>query len=78
MYIMYSNNVMYRLTSAAMPAPHSVKARGRQGTSSLDLTIPTELKREYRVSEGDVFIVNVDDEGENMKITYERVHQVDS
>lgn len=78
MYIMYSNNVMYRLTNPAMPAPHSVKARGRQGTSSLDLTIPTELKREYRVSEGDVFIVDVDEEGDKMTITYERVHQVDS
>lgn len=78
MYIMYSNNVMYRLTNSAMPAPHSVKARGRQGTSSLDLTIPTELKREYRISEGDVFIVDVDEEGDKMTITYERVHQVES
>lgn len=61
-----------------MPAPHSVKARGRHGTSSLDLTVPAELKREHNISEGDVFIVEIDDEGGDLTITYERVHEAES
>ena len=77
MYIMYSNYVMYRLKNAAMPAPHSVKARSRQGTSSLDLTIPTELKREYGFSKGDVFIVDVEGEDGELTITYKRVHDAE-
>jgi bifunctional DNA-binding transcriptional regulator/antitoxin component of YhaV-PrlF toxin-antitoxin module len=61
-----------------MPAPHSVKARGRHGTSSLDLTVPAELKREHDILEGDVFIVEIDDEDGDLTITYERVHEADS
>ena len=60
-----------------MPAPHSVKARGRHGTESLDLTIPAELKREHGISEGDVFVVTVSDE-EEIVIDYERIHDADS
>ena len=78
MYIMYSNYVMYRLTTVAMPAPHSVKARARHGTSSLDLTVPAELKREHGVSEGDVFIVDIESKEGDLTITYERVHEAQS
>jgi len=60
-----------------MPAPHSVKARGRHGTESLDLTIPAELKREYGISEGDIFVVTISDDGE-LVIDYERIHDADS
>ena len=34
-----------------------VKARGRHGTSSLDLTLPTKIKNQENISEGDLFKV---------------------
>ena len=68
---------MYRLMKFAMPAPHSVKARGRHGTASLDLTVPAELKREYGISEGDVFIVDMDDRDGELTISYKRVHEAE-
>lgn len=77
MYIMHSNYVMYSSGNDVVPAPYNVKARGRHGTSSLDLTIPAELKREYGISKGDVFIVEVEKEAEELSITYERVHQAE-
>lgn len=60
-----------------MPAPYSVKARGRHGTPSLDLTIPAELKREYGISEGDVFIVDINENKNKLSITYERIHEAE-
>lgn len=35
----------------------TVKARSRQGTRSLDLTIPTKIVEEMNIKEGDVFAV---------------------
>jgi len=64
---------MYSSVINGMPAPFSVKARGRHGTESLDLTIPAELKREYGISEGDLFVVSVNDDGD-IVLEYERVH----
>ena len=59
-----------------MPAPFTVKARGRHGTESLDLTIPAELKREHGISEGDVFLVEIE-EGEELSIMYKRIHEAE-
>jgi bifunctional DNA-binding transcriptional regulator/antitoxin component of YhaV-PrlF toxin-antitoxin module len=59
-----------------VPAPFTVKARGRHGTESLDLTIPAELKREHGISEGDVFLVEIE-EGEEPSITYKRIHEAE-
>jgi len=67
---------MYSSIIDAMPAPFSVKARGRHGTESLNLTIPAELKREHDISEGDVFVVSVNDSGE-IVIEYERIHEAE-
>lgn len=61
-----------------MTAPHSVKARGRHGSPSLDLTIPAELKREHNISEGDVFIVEVEDDENELSIVYKRIHSAES
>jgi len=61
-----------------MPAPHSVKARVRQGTESLDLTIPSELKREHGITAGDVFIVEIQDETDELTISYKRIHEAES
>lgn len=60
-----------------MPEPFSVKARGRHGTESLDLTIPVELKREHGITQGDVFLVEVSPDGE-LSIKYERIHDAET
>ncbi len=60
-----------------MPEPFSVKARGRHGTESLDLTIPVELKREHGITQGDVFLVEVSPDGE-LSIEYERIHDAET
>jgi antitoxin component of MazEF toxin-antitoxin module len=52
----------------------TVKARGRQGTSSLDLTIPTKIVKEYNVSPGDVFKVKVIKEKELIKLEFIAVY----
>lgn len=75
---MYRNCIMYTQNIPAVPEPFTVKARGRQGTASLDLTIPAELKREHEISEGDVFLVDVGSEGDELSISYERIHEADS
>lgn len=61
-----------------MPAPYTVKARGRQGTESLDLTIPTALKREYGISRGDVFLVEVESNESEVVVRYERIHEANT
>lgn len=78
MYIMYINKVMHTSATSSMPKPHSVKARFRQGTESLDLTIPAELKREHGITGGDVFIVEIRDGSNDLTISYKRVHQAKS
>ena len=65
---------MCRLYSAGVPEPFTVKARGRHGTESLDLTIPAEYKREYGINEGDVFLVKINEESK-LEISYERIHE---
>ncbi|WP_276249175.1 hypothetical protein [Haladaptatus sp. YSMS36] len=69
---------MYAYAIADVPAPYTVKARGRHGTESLDLTIPVGLKREYGIVEGDVFLVEVDQEGDDLLICYKRIHKAES
>ncbi len=68
---------MYPSVSEGMPEPFTVKARGRQGTASLDLTIPAEYSREHGINEGDVFLVEVNEEDE-LVISYERIHEAES
>lgn len=38
---------------------YTVKARRRQGTNSLDITIPTNIVKEYKISSGDIFKVEI-------------------
>lgn len=38
----------------------TVKARARQGTRSLDITIPTSIIKEYDICEGDVFALEIE------------------
>lgn len=47
-----------------MDEPHSVKARTHHGSESLDITIPAEIKREYGINSGDIFVVTAADDDE--------------
>ena len=55
----------------------TVKARKHYGADSLDITIPAELVRELEISEGDIFKISINEENENLEITYERVYGSD-
>lgn len=55
---------------------HIVKVRGRTGTSSLDLTIPAELAKEYDINAGDLFKVEIKKEDKNeLQIVYSLVYK---
>ena len=58
-----------------MGEPYNVKARVHHGSESLDITIPAELKREYGISPGDVFLVSAEDEDGQLTLEYERIHK---
>lgn len=52
---------------------YTVKARERQGTNSLDLTLPAELKKKYDLSKGDIFKIEVIQDDDILKITYKLI-----
>lgn len=53
----------------------TVKARKRQGTRSLDLTIPTEIVKEQDISPGDIFKVRLDKEKDTIILEYTRIYK---
>lgn len=52
-----------------------VKVRGRQGTKSLDITIPAELSKEFNINTGDLFKVNVISDNDVITIKYELIYK---
>lgn len=52
----------------------TVKAREHQGTKSLDLTIPTKIVKECRISPKDVFKVVAVKDKDAVKLEYTRVY----
>ncbi len=54
---------------------HTVKARKRQGTKSLDLTIPTDIVKEEKVSPGDIFELKSLKEKDSLVLQYSRVYK---
>lgn len=51
MYInIYSNNNKLKIMKN-----YTVKARARKGTNSIDLTLPADIRKEYSISQGDIF-----------------------
>ena len=54
---------------------NTVKARKRQGTYSLDITIPTKIVEEENISAGDIFEVNPLRESGSFKIEYKLVYK---
>jgi len=51
----------------------SVKARAHHGTDSLDITIPTQVCKENKINEGDVFSLEIIDEGKLTVLKYTRI-----
>ncbi len=50
----------------------TVKARAHHGTDSLDITIPTQVCKENKINEGDVFSLDVATEGKLTVLKYTR------
>ena len=53
----------------------TVKARSRQGTKSMDLTIPAKVCDELDISPGDIFELTVKKD-EKEVLTYNRVYKI--
>ena len=52
-----------------------VKVRGRQGTKSLDLTIPAEINTKYDIKKGDLFKISIFNEKGALELKYERIYK---
>jgi len=52
----------------------TVRARVHHGTSSLDMSIPSEITKEYDIRAGDVFEVTTLNTNKELKIIYRRVY----
>ena len=53
----------------------TVRARKRQGSNSLDLTIPSKVAKSFEIRQGDIFEIDaVLDRGE-VKLVYKRVYR---
>jgi len=53
----------------------TVKARSRQGTKSMDLTIPAKVCDELDISPGDIFELTVKKDEKEI-LTYKRVYKI--
>ena len=71
MYInIYSNN--NKLESMKN---YTVKARARKGTNSIDLTLPADIRKEYSISQGDIFKIDTVIEKDTLKLEYTLIYQ---
>ena len=52
-----------------------VKARSRQGTKSMDLTIPVNISKESFINEGDLFKVTIEEQNDDIKLIYKRIYK---
>lgn len=53
----------------------TIKARKRQGTHSLDITIPTKIVMNEGISAGDIFEVNPSKNGNSFSIEYKLIYK---
>jgi len=51
-----------------------VKSRLHYGSNSLDLTIPSEVVKTFKISPGDVFKLVVNKETDSLVLKYERIY----
>lgn len=49
---------------------HTVKARERHGSNSLDLTLPSRIIKEFSINKGDIFKVEAIEEDDEFKLVY--------
>lgn len=54
---------------------YTVKARQRQGTKSIDLTLPADISKEYSISRGDIFKIDPVFENNTLKLEYTLIYQ---
>lgn len=55
-------------------AKKTVKVRGREGTATMDISIPASITRNFDIEQGDVFSIETGtDEQGRLTITYTRV-----
>ncbi|RAP53551.1 MAG: hypothetical protein BZ138_00510 [Methanosphaera sp. rholeuAM270] len=54
---------------------YTVKARQRQGTKSIDLTLPADISKEYSISRGDIFKIDPVFEDNTLKLEYTLIYQ---
>lgn len=56
-------------------AKKTVKVRGREGTATMDISIPAAITREFDIERGDVFSVETGtDETGRLVLRYTRVY----
>jgi len=67
-YYMYIMPIMYMKKEI-------VKVRERQGTSSLELTIPAKIRNENEISGGDLFKVESFEKKGKVKIVYSLIYK---
>lgn len=53
----------------------TLKARVHYGTDSLDLTIPTQVCRDYKINESDIFSLDVLTEDDKIVLKYTRIFE---
>ena len=58
-----------------MSKKYTVKARVHYGTDSLDLTIPTQICKDNKIRDGDVFSVDVSSDSEIITLKYKRIFE---
>lgn len=54
---------------------YTVKARQRQGTKSIDLTLPADISKEYSITRGDIFKIDPVFENNTLKLEYTLIYQ---
>lgn len=52
---------------------HTVKARSRSGTNSLELTIPASIVQEFDIESGDIFTIESESNHPELILKYKRV-----
>lgn len=71
MYItLYTRNNIDNLMKS-----YTVKARKRQGTKSIDLTLPADIRKEYSINTGDIFKIDPKIEEDTLKLEYTLIYQ---
>ncbi|RAP48143.1 MAG: hypothetical protein BZ135_01045 [Methanosphaera sp. rholeuAM6] len=54
---------------------YTVKARQRQGTNSIDLTLPADISKEFSITRGDIFKIDTVYEDNILKLEYTLIYQ---